>query len=418
MPAMRRVVVTGVGIVSPLGLDTETTWSALLAGQSGITTLSNTEDSKLHQFAGTIKHFKLANFKTRHIHKMDPFIQYGLQAAREAILDAGLPCASLEDRRIGVNLGSGLGGLTSIEKQHKNLLNLSTSYRTSSNTVSPFFIPSMLVNMLSGLCAIEYTFRGPNFSVASACATGAHNIGLGARCIIDNDADIMIVGGAEMSSAPLSIAGFSACRVLSTRYEAPTEASRPWDINRDGLVLGDGAGILVLEEYEHAMARSAHIYGELLGFGMSADAYDITAPEPMGKGISLAMLNALSHANIQPHQVDYINPHATSTLLGDVAEIRAIKQIWGAQAKALKMSATKSMTGHLLGAAGALEAIFCLLVIRDQIIPPTINLTSPDPICSDLNLAPHRSQKSEVNITLSNASGFGGTNTALIFGKA
>lgn len=414
----RRIVVTGLGIVSALGKDVPSTWSAILKSQSGITPIEHFDASVLPcQFSGSIKDFSLASFKTRHLSKMDLSIQYAMHAAREAVIDANLEDSNLNLQRIGVSIGSGIGGLTLIEKQHLNLMKATQSNISPLRTISPFFIPGTIINMASGICSIEYGFKGPNLAVVTACTTGTHNIGLGARTIAYGDADVMVVGGTEMGSTPLSIAGFSACRALSTYNENPVKASRPWDQKRDGFVLADGASILILEAYEHAKARGAKIYAELVGFGMSADAYDMTSPEPTGKGAQQAMQNALHDAGMQPDAIDYINAHATSTKLGDIAEILAIEEIFGEHSRRLKISATKSMTGHLLGASGAIEAIFSILAIRDQVAPPTINLDQPESICEGLNLVPHQAQPSHINTVLSNSFGFGGTNGSLIFKK-
>jgi 3-oxoacyl-[acyl-carrier-protein] synthase II len=414
----RRVVVTGLGIVSALGLDVPSTWSAILEGKSGISTINHFDTSALSsRFSGSISNFSLADFKTKHLNKMDLFIQYGLHAAREAISDSNLKESSVDKSRVGVSIGSGIGGLSLIERQHSHLLKAYQLNRSPSRLISPFFIPGTIINLVSGVCSIEYGFTGPNLAVATACTTGTHNIGLGARAITYGDADVMVVGGAEMGSTPLSIAGFSACRALSTYNECPEKASRPWDKDRDGFVLADGASVLVLEEYEHALSRDAFIYGELCGFGMSSDAYDITSPDPEGKGAQAAMENALKDASLTPKDIDYINAHATSTKLGDVAEIRAIEKTFGSHNTALRISATKSMTGHLLGASGAIEAAFCLLALRDQMVPPTINLNHPEEECSHLNLVPHQAQHANIQFALSNSFGFGGTNGSLIFGK-
>lgn len=419
MSNKRRVVVTGIGIVSPLGLDTKTTWNNLLQGYSGIDKIPLASASYMSsQIAGFIKDFVLQPSKTKYTNKMDLFIQYGLQASREAWLDSKLDYTAIDTTRVGVSIGSGLGGLSVIQQNHVNLLKAQGTHRSFPRTVSPFLIPGSIINMLSGICAIEFGLKGPNLSAVTACSTGTHNIGLGLRTIVYGDADIMLVGGSERSTAPLSIEGFSACRALSTRRNhAPQTASRPWDRTRDGFVLSDGASILILEEYQHAIKRNAHIYAELVGFGMSSDGYDITAPHPEGTGAYQAMHHALVDANLTPDRIDYINAHATSTILGDLAEIKAIKQLFQKHSYNLKISSTKSITGHLLGAAGAIEAAFCILALRDQIAPPTINLDEPEPDCSDLNLVPHTAQPSSITYALSNSFGFGSTNGSLIFKK-
>jgi 3-oxoacyl-[acyl-carrier-protein] synthase II len=332
-----------------------------------------------------------------------------MAAAMQAIQDSGLKVSETNSHRIGFAIGSGIGGLPSIEKHHSVLL------ESGPRRISPFFIPGALINMIAGNLSIEYGMKGPNMSLVSACTTGAHNIGVAARTIAYNDADVMIAGASEMATTKLGIAGFAAMRALSTRNDAPEKASRPWDKDRDGFVLGDGAGIIVLEEYEHAKARGANIYAELIGFGMSADAYHITSPDPEGRGGAASMSAALQDAGINPEAVQYINAHGTSTM-GDELEIKGIKLSFGAHAKHLAVSSTKSMTGHLLGAAGAVEAIFCLLALRDQVAPPTINLDTPSDGC-DLNLVPHIPQKMDINVALSNSFGFGGTNGTLIFRK-
>lgn len=409
-----RVVVTGLGMVTALGTNVPTTWKAILGSKSGAQSIRHFDASNLPcQFSAFIENFQLATFSNRIakiLRKTDLFIQYGMNAAREAILDAGLALTeNLDDaNRIGVSVGSGIGGLSLIEQQHLNLQEI--GFRR----VSPFFIPGTIINMVSGLISIEYGFKGPNLATVTACTTGTHNIGLAARLIAYGDADVMVAGGTEMASTPLGMAGFAACRALSTRNADPARASRPWDQDRDGFVLGDGAGVLVLESYEHAKARGAHIYAELRGFGMSADAHDMTSPAPNGEGASQAMRRALQDAEMTPEVVDYINAHATSTQLGDIAELQAIKNTFADHANQLLVSATKSMTGHLLGAAGAIEAAFCGLAIRDHIAPPTINLDKPSEGC-DLNLVPHIPQEKHIKVALSNSFGFGGTNGSLIF---
>lgn len=411
MSSKQRVVITGIGMVTPLGLDTTTTWQAILSSKSGVVPIEHFNASALPcQFAALVKGFILADCFSRAAQKMDAFIQYGLQAAREAILDAQLEQAGLlPSDRVGISMGSGIGGLAFIEQQYLNF------YERGPKKVSPFFIPGTIINMLSGLLSVEYGCKGPNLSIVTACSTGTHNIGLGARLIAYGDADIMITGGAERASTPLSMAGFSACKALSTYNQNPKQASRPWDIKRDGFVLGDGAGVLILESYKHAKARGVPIYAELLGFGMSSDAHHITSPLPSGEGAGMAMHLALQDANLSPTAVHYINAHATSTSLGDIAEIKAIKRVFEDHAYKLSVSSTKSMTGHLLGAAGAIEAAFTALAIRDQIAPPTINLYHPDEGC-DLNLVPHQSQPQFIRVALSNSFGFGGTNGSLLLG--
>lgn len=408
----RRVVITGLGMLTPLGLSVADTWEAILAGKSGITSIEHFDASDLScRICGSVKNFDATQYMPeKEMKKRDLFIQYGMAAASQAIQDAGLEVNEENAHRIGLAIGSGIGGLPSIEKSHANLLD------AGPRRISPFFIPSALINMISGLVSIQYGMKGPNIAAVSACTTGTHNIGLAARTITYGDADVMVAGAAEMASTKLGIAGFAAMRALSTRNDAPEKASRPWDKDRDGFVLSDGAGVLVLEEYEHAKARGAKIYAEVIGFGMSADAHHMTSPDPEGKGGAASMDAALADAGIKPEEVQYINAHGTSTPAGDELEVMGIKRSFGNHAYKLAVSSTKSMTGHLLGAAGAVEAIFSVLAIRDQIAPPTINLDHPSAGC-DLNFVPHVSQKMPITITLSNSFGFGGTNGTLLFRK-
>lgn len=407
----RRVVVTGLGMISPLGHDVESTWQAILDGKSGVARIDHFDPSDLTcQICSRVKNFDATQYMPeKEARKRDYFIQYGMAAAMQAIQDAGLIVNETNAARIGLAIGSGIGGLPSIEKHHSVLL------ESGPRRISPFFIPGALINMVAGNLSIQYGMKGPNISLVSACTTGAHNIGVAARTIAYNDADVMIAGASEMATTKLGIAGFAAMRALSLRNDEPEKASRPWDKDRDGFVLGDGAGILVLEEYEHAKARKAKIYAELIGFGMSADAHHITSPDPEGRGGAASMNAAMIDAGIKPEAVQYINAHGTSTM-GDELEIMGIKLSFGEHAKHLAVSSTKSMTGHLLGAAGAVEAIFCILAIRDQIAPPTINLDHPAAGC-DLNLVPYTPQKMDINVALSNSFGFGGTNGTLIFRK-
>lgn len=407
----RRVVVTGLGMISPLGHDVESTWQAILDGKSGVARIDHFDPSDLTcQICSRVKNFDATQYMPeKEARKRDYFIQYGMAAAMQAIQDAGLIVNETNAARIGLAIGSGIGGLPSIEKHHSVLL------ESGPRRISPFFIPGALINMVAGNLSIQYGMKGPNISLVSACTTGAHNIGVAARTIAYNDADVMIAGASEMATTKLGIAGFAAMRALSLRNDEPEKASRPWDKDRDGFVLGDGAGILVLEEYEHAKARKAKIYAELIGFGMSADAHHITSPDPEGRGGAASMNAAMIDAGIKPEAVQYINAHGTSTM-GDELEIMGIKLSFGEHAKHLAVSSTKSMTGHLLGAAGAVEAIFSILAIRDQIAPPTINLDHPAAGC-DLNLVPYTPQKMDINVALSNSFGFGGTNGTLIFRK-
>lgn len=409
----RRVVVTGLGMVTPLALDTPGTWSAILAGTSGIGPLA--VDFDLEKFptriGGQVRGFDVTRYmSSKDARRMDTFIQYGIAAAQEAIRDAALVVTPENAERIGLAIGSGIGGIEGIEKNHLAFLENDHSPRK----ISPFFVPSSIINMVAGNLSIMHGIKGPNLAVVTACTSGAHNIGLSARLIQTGDADIMIAGGAEMSTTPISLGGFCAARALSARNEEPTRASRPFDRDRDGFVMGDGAGIVVLESLESAQARGVPIYAELVGFGMSADAHHITQPSEGGEGAARCMVNALRDAGLAPAQIDYINAHGTSTLAGDVAETQAIKRAFGEHARRLAVSSTKSMTGHMLGAAGAVEAAFSILALRDQIMPPTINLDQPGPEC-DLDYVPHQSRPARLEHVLSNSFGFGGTNGSLIF---
>ncbi len=407
----RRVVITGLGAVSPVGLTVKESWESILAGKNGITTISKFDTSGFAtHFAGQIQGFDITKFLSlKEAKKMDTFIHYGMAAAIEAIEDAGLEITDANAERIGVAIGSGIGGLPGIEKGHNNFL------RGGARRISPFFVPSNIINMIGGNLSVKYGFKGPNYAISTACSTGTHNIGNAARMIEYGDADVMIAGGAEMASSEMGIGGFAAARALSTRNDSPETASRPWDTERDGFVLSDGAGILVLEEYEKAKQRGARIYAELVGLGMSADAYHMTLPAKDGDGARRCMLNALHHAQLNPDQVDYINAHGTSTPAGDKVETLAIKNTFGEHAKKLSISSTKSMTGHLLGAAGGLEAVFSILSLRDQVAPPTINLFNIDPECAGLDYVPEHAKEMKIDIALSNSFGFGGTNGTLVF---
>ena len=403
----RRVVITGLGALSPLGNSAKTSWGSCLEGVSGIQTVDFGIPDCPVSIAGKLKNFDVNKYlPVKESRRIDPFVQYGLIAANQAIEDSGLGNDDYTPERAGVSLGSGIGGLHSIEKNHHTL------YDSGIRKVSPFFVPGSIVNMISGLVSIEHQFKGPNHSVVTACSSGSHCIGIAARSVAYGEADIMIAGGAEMASTPLGIAGFVSSRALSTNNN-PAEASRPWDENRDGFVLSDGAGALVLEEFEHAKSRNANIYAELVGFGMSSDAYHMTAPPESGDGAALAMSNALSDSKLNPDEVDYINAHGTSTPLGDIAETKAIKKVFS---NPPVISSTKSMTGHTLGAAGALESIFSILALQDQIIPPTINLHNQDPEC-DLDYNANQARDKEVNVVMNNSFGFGGTNSTLVFKK-
>jgi len=408
----QRVVVTGLGMVTPLGLHVEDTWKNILAGKSGVTAIDQFDASDINcRIYSRVKNFDVLPYMSeKEARKKDLFIQYGLAAAVQAIQDSGLVVTEDNAARIGVAIGSGIGGLPLIEKSNAILL------ESGPRRISPFFIPGAIINMISGNLSIMYGMRGPNIAVVTACTTGTHNIGLAARTIAYGDADVMVAGGSEMASTRLGVSGFAAMRALSTRNDEPTKASRPWDKDRDGFILGDGAGVLILESYEHAKKRGARIYAELIGYGMSADAFHMTTPHPEGLGAALATDNALKDAAIRPEEVDYINAHATSTLAGDELEVLAIKRSFKDHAYQLAVSSTKSMIGHLLGAAGAVEAIFSILAIRDQVAPPTINLDNPSDAC-DLNFVPHVAQERKIRVALSNSFGFGGTNGTLIFRK-
>lgn len=406
----RRVVVTGLGMVSPLGLDVASSWSGILAGKSGAATIETFDVSDYSvQFAATVKGFDpTVCMDAKEARRVDVFVQYGMVAACQAMEDAGLTeVPEAEADRYGVAIGSGIGGIMTIEKTHETLL------KSGPRRVSPFFVPGSVINMISGNVSIRYGLRGPNIAIVTACTTGTHNIGMAGRLIRDGDADVMVAGGAEMATSPVPLAAFSSMKALSARNDDPTAASRPWDRDRDGFVLGDGAGVLVLEEYEHAKARGATIYAELAGFGMSGDGYHITSPPEDGAGAVASMKNALRSAAMDPSEVGYINAHGTSTPQGDIAETRAIKTVFGEKPN-LAVSSTKSMIGHLLGAAGSVEAIFSVLAIRDGVLPPTINLDNPDDAC-DLDYVPGTAREVPVKAALSNSFGFGGTNGTLIF---
>ena len=416
---MRRVVVTGLGMVSPLAANVTTSWERLIAGQSGIQPIDSFNVSDLPaKIAGLVPLgaeggdlFNAdAHVPPKDQRKIDRFILYAVAAADEAIADSGwMPTAEEACDRTGVLIGSGIGGLEAISDTAQVLL------ERGPRRVSPFFIPSALINLASGQVSIKYGFRGPNHSVVTACATGAHAIGDAARIIQYDDADVMVVGGAEAAVCRLGMAGFAAARALSTGYnETPERASRPWDKGRDGFVMGEGAGVVVLEEYEHAKKRGAKIYGEVVGYGMSGDAHHITAPPEDGNGGRRAMEAALRSGRMNPEDIDYVNAHGTSTPLGDLAEFGAVRQLFGEHRKAMSMSSTKSAVGHALGAAGALEAIFCLLAIRDQVAPPTLNLNDPEDTV-DMDLVPNHPRERQIRATVSNSFGFGGTNGSLIF---
>lgn len=406
----RRVVVTGMGMVTPVGLNVEQTWKQILAGKSGVGMVEgfDTTDYSTKIWA-KVKGFNIEDHVSlKDARKMDVFTQYGVAAADEALADSGLVMNEELSLRSGVAVGAGIGGIETITNNQDKLV------AGGPRRVSPFFIPAGIINMVAGQISIKHHLKGPNIAVVTACTTGTHNIGLAARMIAYGDADVMVCGGAEMTATPLCLAGFSAVRSLSKRNDEPEKASRPWDKDRDGFVMGEGAGVLVLEEYEHAKARSAKIYAELAGFGMSGDAYHITAPDEDADGASRSMAAAIKDAGIEPSAVDYINAHGTSTYLNDRNETVAVKRVFADHAYKLAMSSTKSMTGHLLGAAGAVEAIFSVLAIRDQVAPPTINLDNPDEGC-DLNYVAHVAQDRKIEYVLSNSLGFGGTNGSLLF---
>ena len=413
----RRIVVTGLGMISPLGNTVEDSWQSLVAGKSGIGKIESFDSEAFAtQISGQVKNFDVTQYDltTKDARKIDIFIQYALaasyQAMKDAKLDTNKESKAIDPARIGVAVGSGIGGISTIEQTCLDI------DKKGPRRVSPFFIPATVVNMAAGNIAIKYGLQGPNFAIATACTTGTHNIGYGARTIAYGDADIMIVGGAEMATCPAGVGGFAAARAMSTRNDEPEKASRPWDKDRDGFVLGDGAGILVLEEYEHAKKRGATIYAELAGFGMSDDAHHITSPPENGSGAQAAMQNALNDAGMKAEQVQYINAHGTSTHAGDIAETSAVRGLFGEHADNVAVSSSKSMTGHLLGAAGAVEAIFTIKAITDSIAPPTINLDEPGEGC-DLDYVPNVARKMNIDAAISNSFGFGGTNGSLLFKK-
>ena len=408
--AKRRVVVTGLGIVSPVGIGIADAWANIIAGRSGIGPVTRFDASTFpSKIAGEVKGFDVAKWlPPKEARRFDTFIHYGLAASIDAIKDAGLDLEREAREQVGACIGSGIGGLPLIEATHTAVI------AGGVRKISPFFIPGTIINLISGQLSVMYGLKGPNLAVVTACSTANHCIGEAGRLIEYGDADVMIAGGAESCVSPLGIGGFCAARALSTRNDAPELASRPWDKDRDGFVLGEGAGILVLEEYEHARKRGARIYCELAGYGMSADAHHITAPCEDGEGAARCMANALRNGGANADQVDYVNAHGTSTPLGDIAETIAVKRCFGEHASKLAMSSTKSMTGHLLGAAGGVEAVFSVLAIRDQIAPPTINLSNPDPQC-DLDYVPNVARKMKITYALSNSFGFGGTNGTLLF---
>jgi 3-oxoacyl-[acyl-carrier-protein] synthase II len=408
----RRVVVTGLGIVSPVGNAVSEAWQNVLAGKSGITRITRFDPSRLaSQIAGEVKGFDIAQYLSpKEARRMDIFIHYGMAAGLQAWRDAGVTMSGEAAERAGVNFGSGIGGLPLIEQTHDELL------KNGPRRISPFFIPGTIINMIAGNLSIMLGLKGPNLAMVTACTTSTHCIGEAAKSIRYGDAEVMVAGGAEATVTELAIGGFASARALSTRNDDPAGASRPWDKDRDGFVLGEGAGAVVLEEYEHARARGARIYCEILGYGVSADAYHMTAPAEDGDGAYRCMRNALKDAGLAPDAVDYINAHGTSTPLGDVAETIAVKKLLGEHAKRVAVNSTKSMTGHLLGAAGGVEAVFTILATHHQVSPPTINLDNPDPQC-DLDYVPNAAREMQVRVSMSNSFGFGGTNGSLVFAR-
>ena len=407
-----KVVVTGLGAVTPLGLDVATSWQGICAGASGAANIDQFDASAFTtRFSASVKSFSVEGYlAARDARRMDPFIQYGMVAGIQAFRDSGFEVTDQNAHRVGCAIGSGIGGIGSIEDTAMLV------EQKGPKRVSPFFVPGAIINMIAGNLSILYNLQGPNLAVVTACTTGTHNIGLGARLIAAGDVDAMLVGGAEMATTPVGIGGFAAARALSTRNDDPERASRPWDADRDGFVLGDGAGILLLESYDSAKARGAHIYCELTGFGMSGDAYHMTSPPEDGRGAAAAMQQALNDAELEPADIGYVNAHGTSTAAGDLAETLAIKAVFGDHASELAVSSTKSMIGHLLGAAGSVEAILTILALRDGVAPPTINRDNPSPGCA-LNYVPHQAQERVLRPALSNSFGFGGTNASLLFSR-
>ncbi|MFB9069335.1 beta-ketoacyl-ACP synthase II [Pseudofulvimonas gallinarii] len=410
----RRVVVTGLGILSPVGNTIDSAWEAVTEGRSGIGPITHFDASAFAtRIAGEVRNFDPAHWiAAKDVKKMDPFIHYGIAAGLDALADSGLEITDANAERVGAAIGAGIGGIGTIEKTHE-------AYMTGGpRKISPFFVPSAIINMISGHLSIMKGLKGPNFAAVTACTTATHCIGLAARMIAYGDADAMLAGGAEYSTTPTAVGGFISARALSSRNDEPERASRPWDVDRDGFVLSDGAGIVMLEEYEHARARGARIYCELIGFGMSGDAYHMTAPSENGDGAARCMVNALRDAGIDAAEVGYINAHGTSTPAGDVAEAQAVRSVFGEHAGKVMVSSTKSMTGHLLGAAGGIEAIFAILALHRGVIPPTINLENPDPAVAGLDLVPNTAREAQVDIALSNSFGFGGTNGTVVFRRA
>ena len=413
MQGNRRIVVTGLGCVSPVGNDVNSAWDSIANGRSGIGPITEVDAENFScKIAGEIRDFDLSPYLSpKEARKSDRFIHYGMAAAIQAIEDAGLPETPEDPTRYGVAIGAGIGGVKTIEEAYKTFLD------SGHRRISPFFVPSCIINMISGQISIRYGYQGPNISIVTACTTSTHNIGDAARMIAYGDADVMVAGGAEYGTTPTALSGFMAARAMSTRNDEPEAASRPWDVDRDGFVLGNGAGIVVLEEYEHARKRGANIYAELSGYGMSGDAYHITAPPADGAGAARCMTAAIRDAGLNPDQVDYVNAHGTSTPLGDRAECEAVRTTFSDHAAELMVSSTKSMTGHLLGAAGGVEAIFTILALHHGVVPPTINLDQPDPECAGIDLVPHSAREAQIQVAISNSFGFGGTNGTVLFSR-
>lgn len=409
----RRIVVTGLGAITPVGNDPESAWNSVLAGTSGVGPIPHFDATDFAvKFSASVKDFNVEDYLSKKdARKMDLFIQYGMAASIQALRDSGLEINEANAHRIGAAIGAGMGGLQLIES------NKATLDKSGPRRISPFFVPATIINMIAGHLSIMYGFTGPNISIVTACTTGVHNIGQAARMIAYGDADVMIAGGAEMATTELGVGGFASAKALSTRNDEPQKASRPWDQDRDGFVIGDGAGVIVLEEYEHAKARGAKIYAELVGFGMSGDAHHMTSPPEDGRGGAAAMQNAINDAGIDPAKVGYINAHGTSTPAGDIAEVNGVKKVFGDHAYKLIMGSTKSMTGHLLGAAGSVESIFTIKALQEQKVPPTINLENPSEGC-DLDFNPDGAREVELEYALCNSFGFGGTNGSLLFKKA
>ncbi len=400
-------------MISPLGHTVDETWDSILAGKSGAAPIDSFDVSAFStRFSASVKDFDISPYLSpKDARKLDLFVQYGMAAGIQAMIDSGLEVTEENAPRIGCSIGSGIGGIGQIEK------NAGIIRDSGPRKISPFFVPGSIINMISGNLSVKFNLQGPNLAIVTACTTGTHNIGMGARMIALGDADAMLVGGAEMATTPVGLGGFAAARALSTRNDDPTAASRPWDVDRDGFVLGDGAGVLMIEEYEFAKARGARIYAEVLGFGMSGDAYHMTLPPEDGRGAATSMRNCINDAGVPLEKINYINAHGTSTSAGDIAESRAVESVLGAAAEQVAVSSTKSMIGHLLGAAGAVEAIFSILALRDQVAPPTINLDKPDEGCN-LNYVPNVAQERPIHSVVSNSFGFGGTNGSLLFSKA